>query len=115
MPRHKDDRTPKEEGQTSDEETEFEYAVWQRGGESPVKSPPPAPRKPRPRREPDEHLRDRRVEKKSDILYFENQDHQWVKNSPYYIRLGRKPSVLHQNVDAHWQIQKTLWNVDYRE
>lgn len=113
MPRTRDESTPKEQGQTSDTETEIEYEAWQRGDDTP-KSPPPPPRKPR-HAIPDDERTDRRVIKRNDILYFENMDHKWVASCPYYIRLGRKPATIHRAIDEHWTLQKKLWNVESRD
>lgn len=105
----------------TEEDTEGEYERWKK----PVTpkpepepaneaSPTPEPRRMRPRRQQTCHMdtrKDRRIADASEIPYYESMDHLWVSGSPYYVRLGRRPSFYHKIIAEHWHAQKKLWNV----
>lgn len=102
----KGNSTPQEEGEASD--TDAEYEQWKRGGkeeseaETELKDPP----------ESKAHVKkDRRVLRRADINHYRKVDHQWLTKTPFYIRLGKRPAMLHYLIDEHWDAQEELWNL----
>lgn len=104
----------------TEDDTEGEYERWKKPmvpkteEEEPKEaSPTPEPRRMRPRRQQTTHTdkrKDRRIADASEIPYYESMDHLWVSGSPYYVRLGRRPSFYHRIIAEHWHAQKKLWN-----
>ncbi len=86
----KEDSTPKTQDDASD--TDSEYVKWKKNEPTPQKV-----------------YKDRRVYQKKDLRYYETLDHMWVSQTPYYVRLGRRPAALHRVVERHWAEQKKLW------
>jgi hypothetical protein len=105
MPRA--ERAPKEEGEYSD--TDTEYQKWQEAGTVEQEQSHPSPAAPPEERKRPVH-KDRRVCKRSELGFYRHADHTWLTKTPFYIRLGQRPAMLHYIIDQHWDAQELLWN-----
>lgn len=91
----KEDSTPQTQESEDTDDTDTEYSQWKKNELPPQKV-----------------YKDRRVYQKKDLRYYETMDHMWIRQAPYYIRLGKRPSTLHRVVERHWKEQKKLWKTE---